>query len=54
MYGFAKQMYFEMKAAGNKSTGDRSLRRLLESPAIMASGFQQTFYQKIPLRYVID
>ena len=50
IYHFAKVMYFDEKAPGNKSNRDRSLIRLLKSPAwmISASGLSNTiFYQKI-------
>ena len=38
MYDFAKETYFDVRAPGNKSTRDRTLIKLLKSPAIMASG----------------
>ena len=38
VYDFAKEMHFDTKALGNKSTRDRTLIILLKSPAIMASG----------------
>ena len=38
MYKFAKELNFDMSARGNKSTRDRTLTKLLKSPAIMASG----------------
>ena len=38
MYDFAKEMKFDMRAQGNKSIRDRTLIKLLKSPAIMASG----------------
>ena len=31
-------MYFDVKAPGNKSTGERTLIKILKTPAIMASG----------------
>ena len=37
MYDFAKEMYFDTKALGNKSTRDRSLIKLLNSPSLMVS-----------------
>ena len=43
MYNFAKEMNFDMKAQGNKSTRDRTLIKLLKSPAIMASGISIVF-----------
>ena len=38
MYDFAKEMNFDVRAPGNKSTRDRTFIKLLKSPAIMASG----------------
>ena len=38
MYDFAKEMNFDLKAQGSKSTRDRTLIKLLKSPAIMAPG----------------
>ena len=38
MYDFAKEMHFDLKAPGNKSTRDRTLIKVLKTPAIMASG----------------
>ena len=43
MYDFAKEMHFDLKAPGNKSTRDRKLIKLLESPDIMASGATTIF-----------
>ena len=44
MYDFAKEMHFDLKAQGNKSTRDRTLIKLLESPGLMvsASGVSKT------------
>ena len=42
LYDFAKEMIFEVKAQGNKSTRDRTLIKLLKSPAVMASGVSNT------------
>ena len=44
MYDFAKEMHFDPKASGNKSTRDRKLIKLLESPAILASGVSKTIF----------
>ena len=44
MYNFAKEMHFDPKASGNKSTRDRKLIKLLNSPAIMASGVSKTMF----------
>ena len=43
MIDFAKEMYSVEKPLGNKSTTDKSLLRLLKSPAIMAFGISTTF-----------
>ena len=48
MYDFAKEMHFDLKAPGNKSTRDRKLIKLLESPAIMASGITTIFLSENP------
>ena len=37
MYDFAKEMHFDPKASGNKSTRDRKLIKLLDSPGLMVS-----------------
>ena len=44
MYDFAKEMHFDLKAQGNKSTRDRTLIKLLKSPGLMvsASGVSKT------------
>ena len=44
LYDFAKEMNFDTKALGNKSTRDRTLIKLLKSPAIMASGVSNTIF----------
>ena len=44
MYDFAKEMKFDAKALGNKSTRDRTLIKLLKSPAIIASGVPKTIF----------
>ena len=41
MYDFAKEMYFDERGVGNKSTRDRTLIKLLKSPANMASGISK-------------
>ena len=38
MYDFAKEMNFDVKAPGNKNNGDRTLTKMIKSPAIMVSG----------------
>ena len=42
MYDFAKEMNFDSKAVGKKSTRDKTLIKLLKSPAIIAFGFSKT------------
>ena len=44
VYDFAKEMNFDTKALGNKSTPDRTLIKLLKSPSLMvsASGVSKT------------
>ena len=44
MYGFAKEMHFDKKAIGKKSTRDKTLTNLLKSPGLMvsASGVSKT------------
>ena len=44
MYDFAKEMNFDTKALGNKSTRDRTLIKLLKSPAIITSGVPKTIF----------
>ena len=44
MYKFAKEMNFDKSRVGNKSTRDRTLISLLNSPAIMASGVSNTIF----------
>ena len=54
-YDFAKEMHFDQKGVGNKSTRDRTLIKLLKSPAIMASGVSKTLiYHLTLMNYVID
>ena len=43
-YDFAKEMHFDERRVGNKSTRDRTLINLLNSPAIMASGITKTIF----------
>ena len=44
MYDFTKEMNFDVKGLGRKSTRDRTLINLFESPAIMASGISKTIF----------
>ena len=48
MYDFVKEMYFDSKALGNKSTGDKSLIQFLQSPAIMTFGIATFFSPENP------
>ena len=43
MYDFAKEMHFDTRAPGRKSTRDSTLITLLNSPRIMASGVTTIF-----------
>ena len=42
IYKFGKELNFNFKQKGRKSNRDKSLIKLLKSPAIMASGFSIT------------
>ena len=46
MYDFAKEMHFDTKASGNKSTRDRKLIKILNSPDLIvsASGVSKTIF----------
>ena len=46
MYDFAKEMHFDLNAPSNKSTRDRKLIKLLNSPGLMvsASGISKTIF----------
>ena len=46
MYDFSKEMHFDPKASGNKSTRDRKLIKLLNSPGLIvsASGVSKTIF----------
>ena len=48
LYDFAKEMNFDMKAQGNKSTRDRTVVNLPKSQAIMASGISTVFFSSDP------
>ena len=48
MYDFAKEMYFDLKATGKKSTRDRTFTLSLNSPAIMAFGVSTIFLSENP------
>ena len=46
MYELAKEMKFDIKAQGNKSTRDRTLIKLIKSPSLMdaATGTSTTIF----------
>ena len=46
MYDYSKEMHFDARTQGNKSTRDRKLIKLLESPGLMvsASGVSKTIF----------
>ena len=48
MYDFAKEMNFDVRGQGRKSTRDRTLINLLKSTAIMASGIPTKFLSSDP------
>ena len=48
MYYFAKEKNFDLKAQSKKSTRDRTLIKLLKSPAIMAAGVITIFLSENP------
>ena len=44
LYEFGKEMKFDIKQEGRKSNRDKSMIKLLKSPAIMASGISKTIF----------
>ena len=42
-YEFAKEMHFDIRGPGIKSTRDRTLIKILRSPATLASGISTIF-----------
>ena len=44
LYDFAKEMHFDERRVSDKSTRDRTLIKLLNLPAIMASGVSKTIF----------
>ena len=44
MYDFAKEMHFDERRVGNKSTRDKTLIKVLKSPGFMASGVSKTIF----------
>ena len=56
MYDLAKEMKFDTKAQGNKSTRERTLIKLLKSPGLMVSapGFSKTIFLSSDLDELCD
>ena len=54
MYDFAKEMHFDERRVGIKSTRDKTLIKLLNSPAIMASGISKTIFLSSDLNEFCD
>ena len=52
-YEFAKQMFFNERASGDKGTGDNSLMKLLKPLAVMACGNSTFFYHKILMNFLM-
>ena len=48
LFDFAKEMLFDKRGIGNTSTRDRTLIKLLKSPAILASGVSTIFSPSNP------
>ena len=48
LYDFAKEMNYDVKAPGNKSTRERTLIKLLNSPAVMSFGISTMFLSENP------
>ena len=48
MYDFTKEMHFDERRVGNKYTRDRTLIKLLKSPASMASGVTTIYLSENP------
>ena len=46
MFGFAKEMYSDVKAFGNESARDKTYVKMLKSPAIMASGIPHKIFSR--------
>ena len=44
LYEFGKEMKFDIKQKGRKSNRDKSMIKILKSPAIMASGISKTIF----------
>ena len=57
LYDFAKELHFDVKAIGNKSTRDRTFINILKSPGVMisASDVSKTiFLSPILMKFVIN
>ena len=56
MYDFAREMHFDLKAQGNKTTRDRTLIKLPKSPGLMlsASGVSKTVFLSSDLNELCD
>ena len=56
LYDFSKEMNFDTKAQGNKSTRDRTPIKLLKSPdfIVSASGFSKTRFLSSDLNELCD
>ena len=56
MYDFAKEMNFDQKAVGNKSTRDETLIKLLKSPGLIvsASGITKTIFLSSDLNEIFE
>ena len=56
MYDFAKEMHFDKKAIGKKSTRDKTLINLLKSPGLMvsASGVSETIFLSSDVNELCD
>ena len=54
IYQFAKEMKYDVKSTGRPSTRHNSIIRLLDQPAIMASGFSKTIILSSDLNELCD
>ena len=48
MFDFEREISFDEKALGSKNTRDKTLNKLLESTAVMASGISTIFFRENP------
>ena len=53
LYDYAKEMNFDVKVQGNKSTRDRTLIKLFNHQLSWLLGFQQRFYHLILMNFAI-